>query len=281
MAIVAMRHLRLIGLQSEREEILQKLQHLGCLEVIEPALEEDDPLLQQLHAPVVPVLGKAREQFTAAEQALQTLGHYAPKQKQGLAPQPEITERQLTDPQEIEQCKNAARRLNEMRQRIQILQAHREKLTAEYHLLQPWSALEMPLNYLSTEQLLIQLGTLPAAISIQQAQDALRQNGELYELREVSADRERRYCILAAHASEAEAHLAELKALGWSRVSLGQFRGTAAENLAAIQKEQQTAEQEIAELENSIAQSVSQKPELQQLSDDARIDIARAEAQAR
>ena len=135
MAIVAMRHLRLIGLQSEREEILQKLQHLGCLEVIEPVLEEDDPLLQQLHAPVVPVLGKAREQFTAAEQALQTLGHYAPKQKQGLAPQPEITERQLTDPQEIEQCKNAARRLNEMRQRIQILQAHREKLTAEYHLL--------------------------------------------------------------------------------------------------------------------------------------------------
>ena len=44
MAIVAMRHLRLIGLQSEREEILQKLQHLGCLEVIEPVLEEDDPL---------------------------------------------------------------------------------------------------------------------------------------------------------------------------------------------------------------------------------------------
>ena len=62
MAIVAMRHLRLIGLQSEREEILQKLQHLGCLEVIEPVLEEDDPLLQQLHVPVVPVLGKAREQ---------------------------------------------------------------------------------------------------------------------------------------------------------------------------------------------------------------------------
>ena len=57
---------------------------------------------------------------------------------------------------------------------------------------------------------------------------------------------------------------------------MGQFRGTAAENLAAIQKEQQTAEQEIAKLENSIAQSVSQKPELQQLSDAARIDIDRA-----
>ena len=29
MAIVAMRHLRLIGLQAEREEMLRQLQHLG------------------------------------------------------------------------------------------------------------------------------------------------------------------------------------------------------------------------------------------------------------
>ena len=44
MAIVAMRHLRLIGLQSEREEMLRRLQHLGCLEITEPELAADDPL---------------------------------------------------------------------------------------------------------------------------------------------------------------------------------------------------------------------------------------------
>ena len=42
MAIVAMRHLRLIGLQSEREEMLRRLQHLGCLEITEPAGRGDD-----------------------------------------------------------------------------------------------------------------------------------------------------------------------------------------------------------------------------------------------
>ena len=43
MAIVAMRHLRLIGLQSEREEMLRRLQHLGCLEITEPEPAADDP----------------------------------------------------------------------------------------------------------------------------------------------------------------------------------------------------------------------------------------------
>ena len=47
MAIVAMRHLRLIGLQSEREEMLRRLQHLGCLEITEPEPAADDPLLEK------------------------------------------------------------------------------------------------------------------------------------------------------------------------------------------------------------------------------------------
>ena len=51
MAIVAMRHLRLIGLQSEREEMLRRLQHLGCLEITEPEPAADDPLLEKLRIP--------------------------------------------------------------------------------------------------------------------------------------------------------------------------------------------------------------------------------------
>lgn len=51
MAIVAMRHLRLIGLQSEREEMLRRLQHLGCLEITEPEPAADDPLLEKLRVP--------------------------------------------------------------------------------------------------------------------------------------------------------------------------------------------------------------------------------------
>ena len=81
MAIVAMRHLRLIGLQAEREEMLRQLQHLGCLEITEPGMAQDDPLMQRLRISGSPELAKAREQYTAAEQALQTLAEHTPKEK--------------------------------------------------------------------------------------------------------------------------------------------------------------------------------------------------------
>ena len=79
MAIVAMRHLRLIGLQSEREEMLRRLQHLGCLEITEPEPAADDPLLEKLRIPEAAELQRIREQYTAAEQALQTLTDHTPK----------------------------------------------------------------------------------------------------------------------------------------------------------------------------------------------------------
>ena len=115
MAIVAMRHLRLIGLQSEREEMLRRLQHLGCLEITEPGMAQDDPLMQRLRISGSPELAKAREQYTAAEQALQTLAEHTPKEKNKLVPLPEIAEKALTDETELTGGREAARRLNDCR----------------------------------------------------------------------------------------------------------------------------------------------------------------------
>ena len=108
MAIVAMRHLRLIGLQAEREEMLRQLQHLGCLEITEPGMAQDDPLMQRLRISGSPELAKAREQYTAAEQALQTLAEHTPKEKNKLAPLPTIAEKALTDETELTGGRTAA-----------------------------------------------------------------------------------------------------------------------------------------------------------------------------
>ena len=112
MAIVAMRHLRLIGLQSEREEMLRRLQHLGCLEITEPEPAADDPLLEKLRIPEAAELQRIREQYTAAEQALQILTDHTPKEKNALEPLPFIDEQALTDESQLADGKNAAERLN-------------------------------------------------------------------------------------------------------------------------------------------------------------------------
>ena len=281
MAIVAMRHLRLIGLQAEREEMLRQLQHLGCLEITEPGMAQDDPLIQRLRISGSPELAKAREQYTAAEQALQTLAEHTPKEKNKLAPLPEIAEKALTDETELTGGREAARRLNDCRSELAALQSRSDKLAAEEAQLLPWEGLATPLECATTEKVLIQLGTLPGTVSPEEIREALDAAGDLYEYAEASADRERRYAMITVHISQAEDHIAALKALGWSRVTLGERTGTAAENLTALRREQTAIAQRRTELEQQITGEAGERPQLRQLSDAARIEMDRGEARQR
>ena len=281
MAIVTMRHLRLIGLQAEREEMLRRLQHLGCLEITEPEPASDDPLLEKLHIPEAAELQRIREQYTAAEQALQTLTDHTPKEKNALEPLPFIDEQALTDESQLADGKSAAERLNRCREELASLQSRSEKLAAEEAQLLPWESLTMPLECATTEKVLIQMGTLPAVVPPEQIREALEAAGDLYEFREVSVDRERRYAVLTVHISQAEDHVAAVKALGWSCVAPGDRRGTAGENLAALRREQAELAERKAALEQEIAKCADQKPELRQLSDASRIEMDRGEAKGR
>lgn len=281
MAIVTMRHLRLIGLQAEREEMLRRLQHLGCLEITEPEPAADDPLLEKLRIPEAAELQRIREQYTAAEQALQTLTDHTPKEKNALEPLPFIDEQALTDESQLADGKSAAERLNRCREELASLQSRSEKLAAEEAQLLPWESLTMPLECATTEKVLIQMGTLPAVVPPEQIREALEAAGDLYEFREVSTDRERRYAVLTVHISQAEDHVAAVKALGWSRVAPGDRRGTAGENLAALRREQAELAERKAALEQEIAKCADQKPELRQLSDASRIEMDRGEAKGR
>lgn len=281
MAIVTMRHLRLIGLQAEREEMLRRLQHLGCLEITEPEPASDDPLLEKLRIPEAAELQRIREQYTAAEQALQTLTDHTPKEKNALEPLPFIDEQALTDESQLADGKSAAERLNRCREELASLQSRSEKLAAEEAQLLPWESLTMPLECATTEKVLIQMGTLPAVVPPEQIREALEAAGDLYEFREVSVDRERRYAVLTVHISQAEDHVAAVKALGWSRVAPGDRRGTAGENLAALRRDQAELAERKAALEQEIAKCADQKPELRQLSDASRIEMDRGEAKGR
>lgn len=281
MAIVTMRHLRLIGLQAEREEMLRRLQHLGCLEITEPEPAADDPLLEKLRIPEAAELQRIREQYTAAEQALQTLTDHTPKEKNALEPLPFIDEQALTDESQLADGKSAAERLNRCREELASLQSRSEKLAAEEAQLLPWESLTMPLECATTEKVLIQMGTLPAVVPPEQIREALEAAGDLYEFRKVSTDRERRYAVLTVHISQAEDHVAAVKALGWSRVAPGDRRGTAGENLAALRREQTELAERKAALEQEIAKCADQKPELRQLSDASRIEMDRGEAKGR
>ena len=60
MAIVKMKRLRLMGLRSDREELLRLLQGMGCVELREPAIDLTDPDWAALAKPEAPASARRR-----------------------------------------------------------------------------------------------------------------------------------------------------------------------------------------------------------------------------
>ena len=74
MAILKMKHLRMVAMSSDREDLLQILQRMGCVEIDEPSVDPDDPVWAGLNRPLdTGGLSQARDRYTAAERAMEVL----------------------------------------------------------------------------------------------------------------------------------------------------------------------------------------------------------------
>ena len=282
MAIVKMKRLRMVAMTADREALLRKLQHMGCVEVVQPEADPDDPLWASLTRSEAGGLAAAHEEKNQAERALEVLKRYKALPKSGLlAPKPGVQEGDLFDETGAQSARDIAGQVNGLDRRLAAIRAEENKLEAQKAVLLPWRDLDMPLETGSTDQVTIQLGTLPAALPMNQAEGEVRAAGELAELTEVSADREAHYCTLVCHASQAEAVLEALKNLGWSRANLRDWTGTAADNLTRLDREAEALKTEAASIEEQLAGMGQSAPDLRRLSDLAGVDASREECRGR
>lgn len=281
MAIVKMKRLRLVAMTADREALLRSLQHMGCVEIIQPQADPEDPLLAALTRPETAGLAAASEEKTGAERALEVLRRYAPVKKGLLEPRPDVEEGELLSQERAQGARDMAGEVNALDRRLAAIRAEENKLEVQRAALLPWKNLDLPLETGSTELVTIQLGTLPASVPVSQAEEGLRAAGELAQLTQVSADRDLRYCLLVCHASQAEGALEGLKALGWSRAALRDWTGTAAENLDRLDREALALKEESAAIEEKLSGMGECNAPLRQLSDLAGVSISREEARGR
>ena len=282
MAIVKMKRLRMVAMTSDRDALLRQLQHMGCVEIVQPEADPDDPQWAGLTRPETGGLAAAHEEKTQAERALEVLKRYKALPKSGfLDPKPGVQERELFDEAGAKAARDMARQVNDLDRRLAAIRAEENKLDAQKEALRPWTDLDLPLETGSTGQVTIQLGTLPAALPIGQAEGEIQAASQLAELTEISADRDSRYCTLVCHASEAETVLEVLKALGWSRANLRDWTGTAAENTARLERETEALREEAASIEEKLSGMADYNAPLRRLSDLAGTAISREESRGR
>ncbi len=281
MAIVKMKRLRMVAMVAGREALLRRLQHMGCVEIVQPEADPEDPAWAVLIRPAAEGLAAAHEEKMQAERALEVLKRYAPAKSSLLSPKPSVGEEDLLNEERAQKSREAVEEVNALDRRLSAIHGEENKLTGQKAVLLPWQDLDLPLETGSTPQVTIQLGTLPAGVPMGQAEGELQVVCELAQLTQVSADKDARYCTLVCHASGADAALETLKALGWSRANLRDWTGTAAENLARLDQELQSLSAEAAAIEKKLSGMGELNSPLRQLSDLANVNASREECRSR
>lgn len=274
-----MKHLRLLGMESEREALLKAMQDMECVEI--SSIDGSEEALKSGFAkPGDKALMSAQEASRAYRTALASLDRFAPEKKGMFRKRQGVSRAAFFSAESEENARTAAETINKDTRRLGEIESERTKNEALRATLAPWLTVDAPLGG-ADGALAVFFGT----VGLNVTDDALKALADsldgLLTWQQASSDRSLRYLLVMCHGSVKERALSALRDLGFSTVSFRGMTGTAkendkalAENLAALEKERQEIEQRIAGLGGK-------REALLEASDRAAIALRREEAKSR
>ena len=274
-----MKHLRLLGMESEREALLKTMQDLECVEISHIDGSEE-ALKTGLAKPDDRALLNAQEESRAYRAALAALDRFAPEKKGLFRKRQGVSRASFFDEENERQARSAAEAINADMRRLGEIESERTKNEALRASLAPWLAVDAPLD--GTDGVLSLLfGTVGATVT----DDALRALSDslsgLLTWQQASSDKTLRYLLIACHKSVKEQALSALRELVFSTVSFRGLCGTAEENDKKLEAALAALESERREIERRVEGFGGNRETLLEASDRAAILLRREEAKSR
>lgn len=235
MSIVRMKRLKLIALEDQRDGLLARLQHLGCVEISEPDDKLADPDWMALMSRDSSNLGDVKAEEAAVNAALATLKKYAPVKTGLFRVRGTISESELFSEQRKQTVLEQVREINGCVAEMAQLTTQAARLTAQSDSLRPWATLDLPLEVEGTETTDLLLGTIPAAEDLDAIRGVLAESAPLTEMLEISADNELHYVLLICHKAQWPDAQNALKPYSFSTSRFKDLSGTPAENIKALE----------------------------------------------
>ncbi len=274
-----MKHLRLLGMESEREALLKAMQDMECVEI--SSIDGSEEALKSGFAkPDDKALMSAQEASRAYRTALASLDRFAPEKKGMFRKRQGVSRAAFFSAESEENARTAAETINMDTRRLGKIESERTKNGALRATLAPWLTVDAPLGG-ADGALAVFFGTAGLNVTDDVLKALADSLGGLLTWQQASSDRSLRYLLVMCHGSVKERALSALRDLGFSTVSFRGMTGTAkendkalAENLAALEKERQEIEQRIAGLGGK-------REALLEASDRAAIALRREEAKSR
>ena len=274
-----MKHLRLLGMESEREALLKTMQDLECVEISHIDGSEE-ALKTGLAKPDDRALLNAQEESRAYRAALAALDRFAPEKKGLFRKRQGVSRASFFDEENERQARAAAEAINADMRRLGEIESERTKNEALRASLVPWLTVDAPLDG-ADGVLSLLFGTVSATVT----DDALRALSDslsgLLTWQQASSDKTLRYLLIACHKSVKEQALSALRELGFSTVSFRGLCGTAEENDKKLEAALAALESERREIERRVEHFGGNRETLLEASDRAAILLRREEAKSR
>ena len=274
-----MKHLRLLGMESEREALLKAMQDMECVEI--SSIDGSEEALKSGFAkPDDKALMSAQEASRAYRTALASLDRFAPEKKGMFRKRQGVSRATFFSAESEENARTAAETINKDTRRLGEIESERTKNEALRATLAPWLTVDAPLGG-ADGALAVFFGT----VGLNVTDDALKALADsldgLLTWQQASSDRSLRYLLVMCHGSVKERALSALRDLGFSTVSFRGMTGTAKENDKALAENLATLEKERQEIEQRIAGLGGKREALLEASDRAAIALRREEAKSR
>ncbi len=234
MSVVELNKISLIGMNSDREDILKELMELEAIHVIDIASRED--LNQEAGKEnaecIKQEISDLEEQLEKVAFALKQLSIYDKRKKKLFEARREVNrenyEKILTGHEAIWDIVNGVAQHDKYMAHLNI---EKNKYGNRVEYLNPWETLDIPLEVSATQATHILTGYISKRSSMEELEGKLKeQTGECC-VRSVSTDHEYRYIYLIYHYAVAGEVGRVLKDYGFTKVMFSDLKGTAQENI--------------------------------------------------
>ena len=270
MSIINMQRVAVIGLDTEKEKLMNQLMDFGAVELT----DQSGKLSEEIWAGSTSI-DEDREKAAAiegklnrAEQALEVIEKYGDIRHPLFKTRRSVKKSQMGRILEEEKTneKNVDYLL-EMNERIHSLNEKLNKLNQDKASLNPWVNYDPPLEITGTDTTVIFTGVLPAGTDTEKLGALLEEEIETVLFKVVGSDKDMFYTAVLTPEERQDDVLALLKQSGFSLVTFKDMKGTVTENLERIEGEKDVLENEIKETASEIGAAAGMKDGIEEYSD--------------
>ena len=271
MAVVEMRKLTVIGLNSSRTPFIHELMHLGVVEIDsnEGVINDEEWMPDIFRTSNSADVSRLEADISRVSTALEAIGKYDTAKKPLFPSRIKLyrgdfaklmdsikTETELNVDKAVETYKDIADRRTEI-----------NRLRGLIAGLKPWETLDIPLEMNETEHALVQLGAAPVKTDTVQMTADVQAAAPSVIVQEVSKDKQQKYYAFICLKEEKEQLLEALRPYNFSAVTLADQKGTATEAMHRYEKEIEKNEKNIAEDEEILKKLVAYREHIEFLYD--------------